>query len=139
VKEPFAQIGQRLPEQGFKLVQKILVGNYELYHGYFRENNYNVISTVCKCCSCCEFKKKFSEYLATITNMNASNGRLSGDGSAQVSRHGGAFGGSYPEIFFVPPKFCYAQNICFKHMIKIKIFPPKNVLSPPNLKTWLRA
>jgi len=24
------------------------------------------------------------------------SGRLSGDGSAQVRRHGGAFGGSYP-------------------------------------------
>jgi len=37
--------------------------------------------------------------------MKAANGRLSGDGSAQAYRHGGAFGGSYPQIFFVPPNF----------------------------------
>jgi len=36
----------------------------------------------------------------------------------------GAFGGSYPEIFFVPSKFCYAQKHLCQHMIKIKIFPP---------------
>jgi len=36
--------------------------------------------------------------------MNAPNGRLSGDGSAQARRHGGAFGGSYPQIFFVLPQ-----------------------------------
>ena len=34
--------------------------------------------------------------------MKAPNGRLSGDGSAQASRHGGAFGGSYTQILFVP-------------------------------------
>jgi len=34
--------------------------------------------------------------------MKAPNGRLSGDSSAQASRHGRAFGGSYPKIFFVP-------------------------------------
>jgi len=27
-----------------------------------------------------------------------------GDGSAQARIHGGAFGGSNPQIFFVPPK-----------------------------------
>jgi len=37
-----------------KFIQNILVGNYELYHGYLRENIYNVICTICKCCSCCE-------------------------------------------------------------------------------------
>jgi len=36
--------------------------------------------------------------------MKAPNGRLSGDGSAQARRHGGAFGASYAQIFFVPPK-----------------------------------
>jgi len=36
--------------------------------------------------------------------MKARNGRLSGDGSGQARRPGGAFGGSHPQIFFVPPK-----------------------------------
>jgi len=36
--------------------------------------------------------------------MKAPNERLSGDGSAQASRHGGTFGGSYSQIFFVSPK-----------------------------------
>ena len=29
--------------------------------------------------------------------------------------------------------------ICFKHTIKQKYCPPKNVLCPPNLKTWIQA
>ena len=29
-------------------------------------------------------------------------GRLSGDGSAEACRQRGAFGGSYPQIFFLP-------------------------------------
>jgi len=36
--------------------------------------------------------------------MKALNEKLSGDGSAQARRHGGAFGGSYPQIFFVAPQ-----------------------------------
>ena len=33
--------------------------------------------------------------------------------SAQARRHGGEFGGSYPQIFFVLPKFCCAKkNLC---------------------------
>jgi len=70
--------------------------------------------------------------------MKASNGRLSGDGSAQVHRHGWAFGSSYPQIFFVHPKFCCAQKIVFQHMIKTKIFPLKMCFARPNFKTWLR-
>jgi len=65
--------------------------------------------------------------------MKASKGRLSSDVSAQARRHsgGGAFGGSYPKSFLCLWKFCCAQ--------KTKIFPPKYVLFPPDLKTWLRA
>ena len=37
--------------------------------------------------------------------MQAPNGRFSGDGSAEARRHGvGAFGVSYPQIFFVRPQ-----------------------------------
>ena len=32
-----------------------------------------------------------------------------------------------PQIFFVPPNFVAFRKICFKHMIKTNIFPPKNV------------
>jgi len=49
-------------------------------------------------------KYKFLECAASCTNMKVSNGSLSGDGSGQASRRGGAFRGSYPQIFFVPPK-----------------------------------
>jgi len=34
--------------------------------------------------------------------MKAPSGRLSGDGSTQARRQGGAFGDSYTQIFFVP-------------------------------------
>jgi len=42
------------------------------------------------------------------------NGRLSGNGSSQARRHGGPFVVSYPQIFFVPPKFCCAQKNLFQ-------------------------
>jgi len=42
------------------------------------------------------------------------NGRRSGDGCAQARRHGGAFGRSYPQIFFVHPKFRCAQKNLFQ-------------------------
>ena len=44
--------------------------------------------------------------------------KISDDGSTQARIHGGALGGSYPQIFFVPPNFVMPRNICFKHMIK---------------------
>jgi len=46
--------------------------------------------------------------------MKAPNERLSGDGSTHASKHGGAFGVSYPQIFFVPPKFRFAQKNLFQ-------------------------
>ena len=46
--------------------------------------------------------------------MKAPNGTLSGDGSAQARRHGGEFGGSYHQIFFVPPKFCFVRKNLFQ-------------------------
>jgi len=49
-------------------------------------------------------KNKFSECLVPFTNTKDPNGRLSGEGSAQAHRHGGAFRGSYPQIFFVSPQ-----------------------------------
>jgi len=63
--------------------------------------------------------------------MKAPNGTLSGDGSAQTCRHGGAFGYSYPKSFLCPPNFVVLRIICFKHMIETKIFPPKNVFCSP--------
>jgi len=61
--------------------------------------------------------------------MKAPDGRLSGDGSTQVRRHGGAFGGSYPKSFCTPPNFVVLRKFVL-NMIKIKIFPHKNVFPP---------
>ena len=85
-------------------------------------------------------KNKFSECLAPLHKHEGPNGRLSGDGSTQARRHGGAFGVSYPQIFFVPPKFCFAQKYLFQAfvVIKIKIFPPIKMYSPQTLKPGYR-
>jgi len=86
-----------------KLVQKILVGNYEPIMRFcgkiFIINLQNL-----QMLFMLWIKNEFSKCLIPCTNMNAPNRRLSGDGSAQARRHGGAFGGSYLQIFFVPPK-----------------------------------
>ena len=65
-------------------------------------------------------KCKFSECLAPCTNMKASNGRLSGDGSVQACRHG-----DISEDFVVLRKFF------FKYMIKTKLIPPWKCVFPP--------
>ena len=87
-----------------KLVQKILVGNYEPIMGIcgkiFIINLHNL-----QMLFMLWIKYKFSECLAPCTNMKAPNGRLSGDGSAQARIHGGAFGVSCPHTFFVSPQF----------------------------------
>jgi len=70
--------------------------------------------------------------------MNAPNGRLSGDGSARARRHGGAFGGSFLQIFFVPLKFYCAQKNLFQTYDK-NLFPLKMYFAPQpqNLATGL--
>ena len=40
----------------------------------------------------------------------APNERLSGDGSAQARRHGGAFGGSYSQFFLCPPNLLCSEK-----------------------------
>ena len=53
----------------------------------------------------------------------------------QARDHVGAFGGQFPNKYFVPPKMC-----CFWQIIKAKALPPwKCILPPPIFKTWLRA
>ena len=95
-----------------KLVQKFSVENYEL------------IMLICgKICIIILhnlqmpfmlwIRNTFSECLAPLHKHEAPKGRLSGDGSAQARRHGGAFGGSYSQIFFVPPKCCCPQKNLF--------------------------
>jgi len=66
-------------------------------------------------------KNVFSECLAPCTNMNAPNGRLSGNGSALARRHGGYSG---EVIFFVPHILLCSEKFVFEHMLKIKISPP---------------
>jgi len=45
-----------------------------------------------------------------------------GDGSAQACRHGGAFGAVTSKSLLCPPNIIVLRKICFKHMIKVKIF-----------------
>jgi len=52
----------------------------------------------------------FQNVYPPCTNMKAPSGRLSGDGSSQGRRHGGAFGSSYPQTFFVPPKILFSSK-----------------------------
>jgi len=55
-----------------------------------------------------------------------------GDGSAQARIHGGAFGGSNPQIFFVPPKILLrSEKIVLNMWQTQKSFPPKNVFCSP--------
>jgi len=71
-----------------KLIQKILVGNYEPMVGIcgkiFIISLHNL-----QMLFMWWIKYKFSECLAPCTNMKSSNGRLSGDGFAQARRDGG--------------------------------------------------
>ena len=96
-----------------KPVQKIWVGNYEPMIRFCRKifiinlHNLQMLFVLW-------IKNKFSECLVPCTNMKAPNGSLFIDGSTQARRHGGAFGGNYPQIFFVPPKFCCVQKNLFQ-------------------------
>jgi len=64
--------------------------------------------------------------------MKAPYGRLSDDGSAQARRHGGPFGGSYPQIFFVLPQILLcSEKFVLNTGWKQKAFPPKYVFSTP--------
>ena len=72
--------------------------------------------------------------------MKVPNGRLSGDGSAQASRHGGHSEAVTPKSFLCPPNFVVLRKICFKHLRNITSFPHKNAFFPPkpqNLATGL--
>jgi len=52
----------------------------------------------------------------------------------------GHLGAVTPNIFCASQNFLVLRKICFKHIIKIKIFPPLKCILPPQiLKTWLRA
>ena len=96
-----------------KPVQNILVGNNEpimrIWGKIFIINLHNL-----QILFMLWIKNKSSECLAPLHKPEGPHGRLSGDGSAQARRHGGAFWGSYPWIFFVPPKFCCAHKNLFQ-------------------------
>jgi len=72
--------------------------------------------------------------------MKVLNRRLSGDSSAQARGHGEHSGAVTPKSFLCPPNFVVLKKICFKRIIKIKIFPLKKYILPPksqNLATGL--
>jgi len=56
----------------------------------------------------------------------------------QARSNGGLSRQCLPQIWFIPLNFYSAQK-CFKHIIRTKIFHPKNVFCPSNLKTCLWA
>ena len=88
-----------------KLVQKILVRNYEPIMGIWKKlflidlHNLQMLFML-------RIKYKFSECLAPCTNMQAPNGTLFGDGCVQARSHRG-------QSREVTPKFCYAQKKLF--------------------------
>ena len=102
------------PSRFVKLFQKILVGNYEPIMGklFAGKHLYNLHDL--QLLFMLWIKDKFSECPTPLHKYEDPNGRLSGDGFAQARQHGAAFGGSYPQIFFVPPKFCCAQKNLFQ-------------------------
>ena len=104
------------------LVEKNLVGNFEpimrICGKIFAINLHNL-----QMLFMLWIKNKFSECLATCTNMKVPKGRLSGDGFPSPADTGG-IPGQLAQISFVPPNFVVLRKICLKHMIKIKIFPP---------------
>ena len=63
--------------------------------------------------------------------MKAPIGRLSSDGLPMPADAVGHAGAVAPKSFLWPPNFVVLSKICFKHLIKIKIFPHKNVFPPP--------
>ena len=117
-----------------QLVQKFLVGNNEPIIGIcgkiFTINLHNL-----EMLFMLWIKYKFSECPAFLRKHEGPNGRLSGDGSARARRHGGHSGAVTPISCCALPNFVVLRKICFKHMIKTKIFPLKNVFFPPNLRT----
>ena len=98
-----------------KLVQKILVGNYESIMGICEK--ILLICRICKCCSCCELNINFHNIYPPCTNMKAPNGRLSDNGSAQARRHGGRSGA------VTPKSFCAATDLfCGHRFVVLKKF-----------------
>jgi len=58
-----------------------------------------------------ECEKNFENHCSSpLHKHEGPQWKTSGDGSAQTRRHGG----SYPQIVFVPPKFCGAQKNLFQ-------------------------
>jgi len=62
--------------------------------------------------------------------MKDPNGRHYGDGSALARRHGGAFGGSYTQIFLVPSEILLYSEKLVLNMTNQKSFPPEMYFTP---------
>jgi len=108
-----------------KLVQKILVGNYESIMDICGRIFINDLQNL-QMLFTLSIKYKFSECLAPCTNMKAPNGRLSGNSSAQARRHGGHSGAVTPKYFLCHPKFCCVKKNLFS--------PLKLYFAPTSLK-----
>jgi len=121
-----------------KLVRKCLVGNYEPIMGIcgklFIINLHNL-----QMLFMLWIKNTFLECLAPLHKHEDPQWKTFRRRSAQARRHGGAFGGSYPQIFFVSSKILLCSKKFVLNMIQQKSLPSKNVFSPQTLKPWLRA
>ena len=98
------------PNSFVKLVQKILVGNYEPIIGICRKIfiiNLHHLQMLFML----RIKHKFSESLAPFHKHEAPNVKLSGYGSSQACRHGGGHSRALnPKSFLCPTKFCCAHK-----------------------------
>jgi len=108
-----------------KLVQKFLVGNYEPIMGICGKIfMITVICTICKCCSCCELNINFSECLSPLHKHEDPQWKTFWQRFCPGPQTWEDIGAINPNIFCVSPNFVVLRKICFKHMIKTKIFPP---------------
>ena len=122
-----------------KLVQKNLVGNYELIMGICGKifiinlHNLQILFTLW-------IKNKFSECLAPLHKYEGPQWKTFWRRFCPCPQtRCGIRGKLPPNHFCTLPNFVVLRKICFKHKIKYKYFPLKMYISPPNLKTWLRA
>ena len=110
-----------------KLVQKTLVGDYDLITGIwvkiFIINLHNL-----QMLFMLWIKYKVSECLPLCTNMKVPNGRLSGDGSAQTRRYG-QYLEAFNTKFFVPLQILLcSENFVWNIWQNRNSFPLKFIL-----------
>ena len=120
-----------------RLVEKTLVGNYEpimrICGKIFILNLHNL-----EMLFMLWIEHKFLECLVPLHEHEGPQWKTFWRRFCPGPQARGSFGGSYPQIFFVPPKFCCVQKNLFQTYDKN--LPPKKFilpLKPQNLATGL--